>query len=79
MCTKAFPNPCLIAYGPIPLVAQSADTDYLELSFYQDFTLSGDLTHAIAPASAPMTFTTNGYTLVQSQVVSAAGRVQLSA
>ncbi len=53
-----------IAYGPIPLVAQSAGQDYLELSFYKDFTLSGDLTHAIKPAGAPMTFTTNGYTLV---------------
>jgi uncharacterized protein len=52
-----------IAYGPIPLVAQSADTNYLEFSFYKDFTLSGDLTHAITPAGPPMTFTTNGYTL----------------
>lgn len=43
---------------------QNAATSYLDLSFYQDFTLSGDLSHAITPASDPMTFTTNGYTLV---------------
>jgi uncharacterized protein len=29
-----------IAYGPIPLVAQSASQAYLEFSFYKDFTLS---------------------------------------
>jgi uncharacterized protein len=58
------PQTQTIAYGPIPLVAQSAGQDYLELGFYKDFTLSGDLTHAIKPAGAPMTFTTNGYTLV---------------
>ena len=52
-----------IAYGPIPLVIQDAATSYLDLSFYKDFTLSGDLSHAITPASDPMTFTTNGYTL----------------
>lgn len=57
------PQTQCIAYGPIPLVADSASTDYLELGFYRDFTLSGDLTHAITPAAGPMTFTTNGYTL----------------
>jgi DUF1680 family protein len=57
------PQTQTIAYGPIPLVAQSSSTSYLELGFYQDFTLSGDLTHAITPTSEPMTFTTNGYTL----------------
>jgi DUF1680 family protein len=57
------PQTQTIAYGPVPLVAQSPDTNYLELSFYKDFTLSGDLTHAITPADEPMTFTTNGYTL----------------
>jgi uncharacterized protein len=57
------PQTQTIAYGPIPLVADSASTQYLSLSFYKDFTLSGDLTHAITPAADPMTFTTNGYTL----------------
>ncbi|HTU74991.1 MAG TPA: beta-L-arabinofuranosidase domain-containing protein [Trebonia sp.] len=57
------PQTQAIAYGPVPLVAQSASTSYLELGFYQDFTLAGDLSHAITPASDPMTFTTNGYTL----------------
>jgi DUF1680 family protein len=58
------PQTQAIAYGPIPLVLQSSSTSYLELSFYKDFTLSGDLSHAITPGSTPMTFTTNGLTLV---------------
>jgi hypothetical protein len=57
------PQTQCIAYGPIPLVAQSPDTSYLEFSFYKDFTLAGDLSHAITPAGPPMTFTTNGVTL----------------
>ena len=57
------PQTQCIAYGPIPLVVQSAAQTYLDLSFYKDFTLTGDLTHAITPASTPMTFTTNGFTL----------------
>jgi uncharacterized protein len=57
------PQTQCIAYGPIPLVIQDASTSYLDLSFYPDFTLSGDLSHAITPASDPMTFSTNGYTL----------------
>jgi DUF1680 family protein len=52
-----------IAYGPIPLVIQHASSDYLDLSFYNDFTLSGDLSHAITATSDPMTFSTNGFTL----------------
>jgi DUF1680 family protein len=58
------PQTQCIAYGPIPLVVQSSSTSYLQLSFYKNFTLSGDLSHAITPASTPMTFTTNGHTLV---------------
>jgi DUF1680 family protein len=57
------PQTQCLAYGPIPLVAHSASTSYLEFSFYKNFTLSGDLTHAITPAGMPMTFSTNGYTL----------------
>jgi uncharacterized protein len=58
------PQTQCIAYGPIPMVIQNAATTYLDVSFYQDFTLSGDLSHAITPASDPLTFTTNGYPLV---------------
>jgi DUF1680 family protein len=57
------PQTQCIAYGPIPLVAQSPSTGYLKFSFYKDFTLAGDLAHAITPGSQPMTFTTNGVTL----------------
>jgi uncharacterized protein len=58
------PQTQTIAYGPIPMVIQNAAKTYLNLSFYKNFTLSGDLTHAIEPTSTPMMFTTNGYTLV---------------
>jgi DUF1680 family protein len=57
------PQTQCISYGPIPLVIQNAAKDYLNLSFYQDFTLAGDLTRAITPAGSPMTFTANGYPL----------------
>lgn len=57
------PQTQCLAYGPVPLVIQDAATSYLDLSLYQDFTLSGDLSHAVTPGSDPMTFTTNGYTL----------------
>jgi DUF1680 family protein len=52
-----------IAYGPVPMVAASDETTFREFSFYKDFTLSGDLTHAITPTT-PMNFTTNGLPLV---------------
>jgi hypothetical protein len=52
-----------IAYGPVPMVAQSDETTYREFSFYKDFTLDGDLTHAIMPTT-PMNFTTHGLSLV---------------
>jgi uncharacterized protein len=52
-----------IGYGPVPLVIRSAATSYQNLGFYKDFTLSGDLSHAITPAGAPLTFTTNGLTV----------------
>jgi DUF1680 family protein len=50
-----------IAYGPVPLVTRSDATTYREFGFYQDFTLAGDLTHAITPGADPMSFTTHGY------------------
>jgi DUF1680 family protein len=46
-----------IAYGPIPLVALSTSTSYL------NFTLDGDLSQSITPTADPMTFTTNGVTV----------------
>jgi uncharacterized protein len=52
-----------LAYGPVPLVAASDETTFREFSFYKDFTLDGDLTHAITPTT-PMNFTTNGLPLV---------------
>jgi DUF1680 family protein len=57
------PQTQCIAYGPIPLVVQNLTKTYLELSFYKDFRLPGDLTHAITPGDSPMTFSTNGFTL----------------
>jgi uncharacterized protein len=57
------PQTQCIAYGPIPLVAQSPSTDYLQFSFYKDYTLAGDLRHAVTPAGTAMTFETNGYPL----------------
>jgi hypothetical protein len=57
------PQTQCIAYGPIPLVIQNSAKTYLDLSFYKDFRLAGDLSHAITPAGQPMTFTSNGYTL----------------
>jgi DUF1680 family protein len=57
------PQTQCIAYGPVPLVVQSATQTYLDFSFYKDFRLSGDLAHAVVPTGTPMTFTTNGYTL----------------
>jgi DUF1680 family protein len=63
---RALDNPTIqtVAYGPVPLVIQNTATTYLDVSLYRDFTLSGDLTHAIQPGPAPMTFTTNGFSLV---------------
>ncbi|MEV0381640.1 beta-L-arabinofuranosidase domain-containing protein [Nonomuraea sp. NPDC050643] len=52
-----------IAYGPVPMVAKSDETTFREFSFYQDFTLSGDLAQAMT-STAPMTFTTHGLPLV---------------
>jgi DUF1680 family protein len=52
-----------IAYGPVPMVAASDETTYRQFSFYQNFTLSGDLTDAVTPTT-PMNFTTNGLPLV---------------
>jgi hypothetical protein len=53
-----------IAYGPVPLVIQSAATSYQNLTLYKDYPLSRDLSGAIRPTADPMTFTTNDLTLV---------------
>ncbi len=58
------PQTQCITYGPIPLVVQSAAKTFLDFSFYRDFALSGDLSTAIRPTGTPLTFTTNGHTLV---------------
>jgi DUF1680 family protein len=57
------PQTQCIAYGPVPMALGSANTSYLDLSFYRDFTLSGDLSSAVTRTADSMTFTTNGYTL----------------
>jgi DUF1680 family protein len=57
------PQTQAIAFGPVPMVLRSASTEYLNLGFYRDFTLSGDLGSAVTPTSDPMTFTAGGYTL----------------
>jgi hypothetical protein len=50
-------------YGPVLLVARSAEPDFRAFSFYQDFTLRGDLADAVRPAGKPMHFTTHGLVL----------------
>ncbi|GAA5200583.1 hypothetical protein GCM10023322_78780 [Rugosimonospora acidiphila] len=57
------PQTQTIAFGPVPLVIKSSATSYQNLTMYQDYTLSRDLSKAIQPTSTPMTFTTNGLTL----------------
>jgi DUF1680 family protein len=48
-----------LLYGPVALIAKSADTGYLPLSFYPSLPLSGDLAEAgvVEPGADPMTFT----------------------
>jgi DUF1680 family protein len=58
------PSTQSLPYGPILLVIRDSATTYRDLSLYRSFTLDGELTHAITPGDAPMTFTTNGFTLV---------------
>jgi DUF1680 family protein len=53
-----------IAYGPVPMVIASSARTYQPLSLYRDVGLAGDLRHAVTPAGAPLSFTTNGLTLV---------------
>jgi len=51
-----------IFHGPILLPALSDERTYLQFSFYKDFKLDGEFSHAITPSGAA-NFTTNGYTL----------------
>jgi hypothetical protein len=59
---KALDDPATqhLAYGPVPLVAQSSATTYREFGFYRDFKLDGDLSRAVRPSGTAMNFTTNG-------------------
>ena len=57
------PQTQAIAFGPVPMVVRSTATDYLDLGFYRNFTLSGDLGSAVTPGPDPMTFTADGYPL----------------
>ncbi|MEV6304382.1 beta-L-arabinofuranosidase domain-containing protein [Actinoplanes sp. NPDC051861] len=56
---KAIDDPSLQAllYGPVALVAKSAGTEYLPMSWYSSLGLSGDLTAIVQPGATPMTFT----------------------
>ena len=58
------PSTQSIPYGPVPLVIRHTATAYQDLSFYRDLALDGELTNSITPTGAPMTFTTNGFTLM---------------
>jgi uncharacterized protein len=57
------PQTQAIAYGPVPMVTTSTSTSFLSYSFYSSVGLAGDLSHALAPAGSPMTFTANGQTI----------------
>lgn len=50
-------------YGPVLLVARSAERTLRGLSFYKDLTLSGDLGAAVRPEGRPLHFTAQGLTL----------------
>ncbi|HVQ90260.1 MAG TPA: beta-L-arabinofuranosidase domain-containing protein [Mycobacteriales bacterium] len=52
-----------IAYGPVPMVIKNSATSYLNLGFYRNLGLSGDLARGATPTGAPMTFNTNGFVL----------------
>jgi len=58
-----------IFYGPTLLavqhdaVGQTLETGLLEVSFYRYMKLDGDLAPAMTPGTAPLHFTTSGYTL----------------
>jgi uncharacterized protein len=68
---RTIDNPAVqsIFYGPTLLavqddaVGQSLDTGLIKLSFYQHMKLDGDLAPAMTPGTAPLHFTTGGYTL----------------
>ncbi|ULR55876.1 glycoside hydrolase family 127 protein [Streptomyces deccanensis] len=52
-----------VFFGPLLLVAQSAEAGFRGFSFYEDFTLRGDLADAVRPEGRPLHFTTHGLTL----------------
>ncbi|MFC7533926.1 beta-L-arabinofuranosidase domain-containing protein [Actinoplanes sp. GCM10030250] len=59
---RALDDPGLQAllYGPVALVAKSASTQYLPMSWYSSLPLSGDLAEVVEPGAEPMTFTAGG-------------------
>ncbi|HYN06231.1 MAG TPA: beta-L-arabinofuranosidase domain-containing protein [Vicinamibacterales bacterium] len=68
---RALDNPAVqsIFYGPTLLAVQhdvvgkDLETGLINLSFYRHVKLDGDLAPALTPATAPLHFTTGGYTL----------------
>ncbi len=68
---RALDNPAVqsIFYGPTLLAVQhdvvgkDLDTGLINLSFYRHLKLDGDLAPAMTPGTAPLHFTTGGYTL----------------
>jgi hypothetical protein len=62
---RALDDPAVqsLFHGPVLLAARSPEQDFRAFSFYQDFTLRGDLATAIKPEGRPMHFTTHGLTL----------------
>jgi hypothetical protein len=59
---RALDDPGLQAllYGPVALVAKSANAGYLPMTFYPSLPLSGDLAEAVEAGAQPMTFTAGG-------------------
>ena len=68
---RALDNPAVqsVFYGPTLLAVQhdvvgkDLETGLINLSFYRHLKLDGDLAPAMTPATAPLHFTTGGYTL----------------
>jgi hypothetical protein len=68
---RALDDPAVqsIFYGPTLLAVQHEQigtdlaTGLINVSFYRDLKLDGDLARAMTPAGSPLHFTTNGYTL----------------
>ncbi|WP_045743612.1 beta-L-arabinofuranosidase domain-containing protein [Actinoplanes rectilineatus] len=55
---RALDDPSLQAllYGPLALIAKSAQSSYLPMSWYGSLPLTGDLAEVVKPGTAPLTF-----------------------